>query len=206
MTYSILVAGVGGQGILLSSDLISICAMEAGYDVKKSEVHGMAQRGGAVVSCVRFGEKVYSPLITHGEADFILSFEKLEALRWAEYIKDGGIFIVNNFEFPTLAMNIGDEEYPEKIEEKLKKFGEVYIIDGLSLARKAGDPRVTNVVLCGALAFMMKEKGIDLGDENWQKAIEKRVPKKYLEINKSAFKMGFDAMKEIYEESQKEGG
>jgi len=185
---SIVVCGVGGQGILTASDIISFVALKEGYDVKKSEVHGMAQRGGSVVSEVRFGEKVYSPLVTDGMADFILSFEKLEALRNLPRLKKGGSVISNDYEIKPAPVLIGDSEYPKDIGERIKKTGvEIKLIDGLKLAKEAGNVRTVNTVLLGALA-----KKLSFSKEMWIDAILERVPKKTHNENKKAFELGYN--------------
>jgi len=190
MTKSILICGVGGQGILLAGDIIAQTAMEAGFDVKKSEVHGMAQRGGSVISGVRFGDRVYSPLIGKDDADIILAFEKLEALRVIEYLKPQGLYIVNDYELPTLKISMGEEEYPKGIIEELKKVAsKVILVDGLRLAKQAGNVRAVNVVLLGALA-----KSLNLPKERWLSVIEQRVPAKTRAINRRAFLLGYSSI------------
>lgn len=185
---SIVVCGVGGQGILTASDIISIVALKDGYDVKKSEVHGMAQRGGSVVSEVRYGDKVYSPLVTEGMADCILSFEKLEALRNLPRLKKGGSVISNNYEISPASVIIGDFEYPNNIEDLIRASGvDITLVDGLELAKKAGNIRTVNTVLLGALA----EK-LSFSKEKWIEAILERVPKKTHDVNKNAFELGYN--------------
>lgn len=188
-TISIVVCGVGGQGILLSSDLISIAALESGFDVKKSEVHGMAQRGGAVISFVRFGKKVYSPLVEEGTADFILAFEKAEALRNSRYAKvsKDTIYIVNDLEIIPTSVSLGYSKYPQEIEKKINKFSKkAYFVNALGIAKELGEPRAANVVLIGVLSKFIKE----IPDEMWIKAIRMRVPKKAIEVNIKAFEKG----------------
>ncbi len=190
---SLIVCGVGGQGILVASDVISIAALNAGFDVKKSEVHGMAQRGGAVVSAVRFGKKVYSPLVTDNEADYILAFEKLEALRSLPYLKKGGICIVNDYELPTLAITLGKETYPENIETQLReKAGKVYIIRALDEAKKLGNPRTLNIVMVGALAKLFDHEGYGFDESAWHNALTKRIKSKYIELNLKALRVGYE--------------
>jgi len=188
-TISIVVCGVGGQGILLSSDLISIAALESGFDVKKSEVHGMAQRGGAVISFVRFGKKVYSPLVEEGTADFILAFEKAEALRNSRYAKvsKDTIYIVNDLEIIPTSVSLGYSKYPQEIEKKINEFSKkVYFVNALSIAKELGEPRAANVVLIGVLSKFIEE----IPNEMWIKAIRMRVPKKAIEVNIKAFEKG----------------
>ncbi len=185
-TISVFITGVGGQGTILASELLSEAALLAGYDVKKSEVHGMAQRGGSVVSAVRFGEKVFSPLITPGEADVLLAFEPLEALRTLHYARRDGKVIVNSRPIMPATVSSGISEYPEDIFENIKaEVPDVLIIDGVKLAREAGTARAVNVVLLGALSnFLPFSSGI------WGDALRKKVPKKYIEANLRAFEMG----------------
>jgi len=188
-TISIVVCGVGGQGILLSSDLISIAALESGFDVKKSEVHGMAQRGGAVISFVRFGKKVYSPLVEEGTADFILAFEKAEALRNSRYAKvsKDTIYIVNDLEIIPTSVSLGYSKYPQEIEKKINEFSKkVYFVNALSIAKELGEPRAANVVLIGVLSKFIEE----IPNEMWIKAIRMRVPEKAIEVNIKAFEKG----------------
>lgn len=185
--WNILICGVGGQGILLASDILAEAALVAGYDVKKSEVHGMAQRGGSVVSHVRFGEKVYSPLIGIGDADVILSFEKLEALRSIHYLSPDGLVVLNDVEILPMPCASGLVEYPTGIVEKLKGFAKkIELVDGLKLAKMAGSPKTVNVVLLGSLA-----RHLDLLREDWLKIIERKVPEKTVQMNRTAFELGF---------------
>lgn len=182
----IMIVGVGGQGVILASELLCEVAMRAGYDVKKSEVHGMAQRGGSVVSNVRFGKKVYSPLISKGEADILLSFEQLETLRWLDYIKPEGKIIVNMQKIMPMAVAIGQGEYPEDIFGVLKrKTDKIYRVDGLGIATKAGNVKAVNVAIIGALSNYL-----DIPEGIWKEVIENRVPPKTLKINLTAFEMG----------------
>lgn len=183
MNKSILICGVGGQGILLASNILSKVALESGVDVKKSEVHGMAQRGGNVTSAVKFGEKVYSPLIGKGEADILLSFEKLEALRNIMNLKPRGISIVNDYEFPPMSVTTGAQEYPKNIIDSLKRVaGEVIIVPAFKKANELGNPRVVNIILLGSLA-----KRLDFPKEKWLDVIKKSIKPKFLEINLKAF-------------------
>ncbi len=188
---NILFTGVGGQGILLASDVVSDVFLNAGMDVKKSEVHGMAQRGGSVVSHVRVGDKVYSPLIKDGDVDILFSFELLEAFRFIHQLKEGGAVIVNNQRINPPAVAIGEMEYPKGIVEFLKeKVERCYIINALDLAIKAGNPRAMNIVMTGALSTLF-----DLDEEKWIEAIKGRLPEKLHEVNIKAFKMGREAVK-----------
>lgn len=188
-TKSVMFCGVGGQGILLASDLLAKVMMERGMDVKKSEVHGMSQRGGTVVSNVRFGEKVFSPLIGKGDADIMLTFEKLEGLRHIEFLKENNaIIIVNDFVIEPLPVASGLATYPENIISVIKStVPNTVIVDGFSLAKKAGDTRSMNIALLGTLARRLKtDKKI------WYDVIGERVPKKTLEVNIRAFDLGFE--------------
>lgn len=183
---NILFCGVGGQGILVASDITANAALIYGLDVKKSEVHGMAQRGGAVVSAVKFGKKVYSPLIGVGEADIIVAFEKLEALRNIEYLSPAGTYIVGDYELPPLAVIMENEEYPKNIIQKIKKVAKkVVVVNVLELAKKVGNIRVVNTAFLGILS-----KELDFHQEIWFKAIEMRLPQKVIDINKKAFLLG----------------
>lgn len=187
-TVSVVVCGVGGQGILTASDILSKVALKSGFDVKKSEVHGMSQRGGSVISEVRFGEKIYSPLITEGMADYILSFEKLEALRNIRRLKKGGTVIVNDYRLMPMTVLSGNFEYPEDIEDRIKASGaKSIIIDGVELAVQAGNIRTVNTVLLGSLAVKLP-----FDKEKWINAIFERVPEKTHEVNKKAFELGYN--------------
>jgi len=183
---NILLAGVGGQGIILASNILSELAMNAGYDVKKSEVHGMSQRGGSVSSHVRFGEKVYSPLIEAGTADFILAFEKLEALRQISYLRQGGRVVVNDQQIEPLPVSAGLDEYPQNIIEMLKIYTDkIDLVDALGIARRLKNIRVVNIVMLGALS-----RHIDIDRLIWEKTIKQRVPKGTEEVNLKAFYLG----------------
>ncbi|MCI8603074.1 MAG: indolepyruvate oxidoreductase subunit beta [Ruminiclostridium sp.] len=184
-TRAIMIVGVGGQGTLLASRIIGAVLLEGGYDVKVSEVHGMSQRGGSVVTYVKYGDKVYSPVIEKGEADLILSFEELEAARWLPYLKKGGRLVLNTQRINPMPVIIGAAEYPEDITEKLKKTGaDITAVDALKIAEEAGSAKAVNVALLGVLSG-----STDFGEDVWMKAIEKCVPEKALDINKKAFKI-----------------
>ena len=187
MNKSIMIVGVGGQGSLLASKMLGHVVMQAGYDVKVSEVHGMSQRGGSVVTYVKYSdEKVWSPVINEGEADVIISFELLEAARWVGFLKKGGAIVVNNQEIAPMPVITGAAVYPENIAEKLSQMGvNLKLVDALKLAEEAGSAKATNVVLMGAVANVM-----DFPEEMWQKAIEECVPPKFLELNRKAFALG----------------
>jgi len=185
---SILIVGVGGQGTLLASKVIGRWAMNAGHDVKVSEVHGMSQRGGSVVTYVRFGPKVYSPLIEKGQADVVLAFEKLEALRWAPYLHENGIVVTNTQEIKPMPVIIGADEYPSDIIERLNNMSKsVIALDALDLAMQAGNPRGANIVLIGAMA-----KRMNSDKESWLDVIGQVVPPKTVESNRQAFLKGYE--------------
>lgn len=188
-TKNVMIVGVGGQGSLLASKLLGYILTEEGYDVKVSEVHGMSQRGGSVVTYVRYGDKVYSPVVSAGEADFIVSFEKIEAARYAAHLKKDGKIVVNIQQIDPMPVITGAAEYPENVLEELKAKG-VFVdeIDALSLASEAGSSKAVNIVLMGRLS---KYFGID--KEKWLSAIEKLVKPQFVEINKKAFELGFSS-------------
>ena len=187
---NIMIVGVGGQGTLLASKMLGYVLMHQGYDVKVSEVHGMSQRGGSVVTYVRFGKKVYSPVIDKGEADYILSFEKLEAERWIEYLKVGGQIITNTQEVDPMPVITGAAEYPADIVKKLEEAGaKVDAKDFLSIAEEAGSSKAVNIVLMGRLSEYFDD--IHYGD--WSAAIDAIVPEKFRELNHKAFDLGRQA-------------
>ncbi len=186
-TTSIMIVGVGGQGTLLASKLLGRLLMDAGYDVKVSEVHGMSQRGGSVVTYVRFGEKVYSPVISEGEADYIVSFEKLEAARYISCLAKGGQIIVNTQEIDPMPVIIGSAAYPSDILDKISASGvKLDALDALSLAEQAGSSKAVNIILMGRLAHYL---GID--KDKWLSAIETSVKPAFIELNKKAFELGY---------------
>ena len=185
-TKNIMIVGVGGQGSLLASKLLGRLLLSRGYDIKVSEVHGMSQRGGSVVTYVRFGDKVYSPVIDKGEADYIISFELLEAARWTEYLKPGGKIITNTQRINPMPVIIGAAEYPQGLTEPMTTAGlDVAAFDALALAEQAGSSKAVNLVLMGRLS-----KYFDFTPEEWLTAIEASVPPKFLEMNKKAFGLG----------------
>ena len=187
-TTNVLVAGVGGQGVILASDIMSEVFMEAGYDVKKSEVHGMAMRGGIVTSHFRFGRKVYSPLIKEGEVDILFAFEQVEGLRWINHLKPDGKILMNDHTVNPPIVNLGEMEYPRGIPEKIRsKFRDFYLIKGTEIALQIGDARAANVVLLGAIS-----KFFDVKEELWLKTILNFLPAKVHELNKKAFAAGRD--------------
>jgi len=184
--FNILISGVGGQGVLLTSKVIAEAALLSGLDVKQSEVHGMAQRGGSVLSQVRIGDKVFSPIISEGEADLLIGFEPLETARYLHFLKDGGAVIYNTRTIGTIGVSIAAEKYPADINETIKKHARTVIsLDGTQLAVAAGDKRALNLVLLGAALTHLPLKESSILD-----AIVNTVPKKVLEINQKAFAAG----------------
>ena len=187
MTTSILLVGVGGQGTILASKLLTTGLMEAGYDVKMSEIHGMSQRGGSVSSQVRYGEKVESPTIEIGGADILVSFEKMEALRWLEYLKTDGKVVINDFEIDSMPIITGKQEYPQGIIEELKSKINTTVIKANKLAEELGNPKVMNIILLGTII-----KSMDLGDINWEKIIKDNVKPSFVDINMKAIEIGME--------------
>ncbi len=186
VTKNIMIVGVGGQGTLLTSRILGGIIQAAGYDVKLSEVHGMAQRGGSVVTFVRYGDKVYEPIVEEGQADVLIAFERLEAMRYAHFLKKGGVLIDQRMDPMTVVT--GAAEYPEDILETLGKDHKVVSIDAMAEAKKLGNARVFNTVIIGVAA-----KNMDFKEEEWLSVIEKTVPPKTVELNQRAFKAGFEA-------------
>ena len=185
-TKNIMIVGVGGQGSLLASKLLGRLLTNEGFDVKVSEVHGMSQRGGSVVTYVRYGEKVYSPIVDKGEADFIVSFEKLEAARYAQYLKPDGRIIVNSQEVDPMPVIIGAMEYPHEALEHLEAKGvKIDCIDALTPALEAGSAKAVNNVLMGRLSMYL-----DIAPEKWEAAIRESVAEKFVEMNLKAFALG----------------
>lgn len=183
---NILLVGVGGQGILLASEILSEVFMLAGFDVKKSEIHGMSQRGGSVVSHVRFGKEVFSPVVPEGQGDILFGFELLETYRYLSLLKPGATVVANDYKIAPPSVLLGQAVYPQALPEKIKaKFSDFLLVDGQGLALKAGDVRAANTVMLGAVS-----KRLQIADAVWQQALEKMVPKKALEINLKAFAMG----------------
>ncbi len=188
-TRNIMIVGVGGQGSLLASKILGYLILNEGFDVKVSEVHGMSQRGGSVVTYVRYGDRVYSPLVDEGEADVIVSFELLEAARWMKYLKSGGQIVTNTQQIDPMPVVMGVEEYPENLVEKMRDKGaKVDALDCLKLAEEAGNIKAVNIVLLGRLSHYF-----DFSKDAWMKALEANVPAKLLDINKRAFDLGFKA-------------
>lgn len=183
---NIMIVGVGGQGTLLASRILGRVAIKEGYDVKVSEVHGMSQRGGSVVTYVKYGEKVYSPIIDRGEADLILAFEMLEAMRALPYLKKGGKMIANTQQMNPMPVITGAMEYPEDIQKKLESKVNLQAVDALKLAGEAGNIKAVNVVLIGLLA-----KSMDVDKQVWLDSIKETVPEKFVEMNLKAFELGY---------------
>jgi indolepyruvate ferredoxin oxidoreductase beta subunit len=184
---NILLVGVGGQGTILASKILSEALVAAGYDVKMSEIHGMSQRGGSVSTQIRFGEKVYSPIVGLGEADIIVAFEKMEALRWTPYLKKGGKMVVNNFEIPSVPILMGQEDYPADIETVLADNVDVVFFKAAEIATELGNSKAMNIVLLGALVKAMQIEGID-----WPEVIRNNVKKGFEELNIKAFEAGYN--------------
>ena len=186
---SILMVGVGGQGTILAGKILSMGLMATGYDVKMSEVHGMAQRGGSVSNQVRFGKKVYSPIIGKGQADILVAFEMMEAMRWLEYLKPGGKIVVNDYRIPSGPILIGACDYPEQVIEKLKEKADTTVIQAGEIAKQIGNPRTMNLVLFGALV-----KGMNLTDIDFESEIAANVKPETLKLNLEAFRAGIAAL------------
>ncbi len=188
-TKSVLLVGVGGQGTILASKILSAGLVEAGYDVKMSEIHGMAQRGGSVSTQVRYGDEVFSPIIGRGEADVLVSFEAMEALRWLEYLKPNGKVVVNDYKIPSAPILMGKEDYPEGVIDIIKSKSNTSVINAANIAEELGNMKVMNIVLLGALV-----KAMDLSDIDWEKAIKDNVKEKFVDINLKAFQRGMEAV------------
>ncbi len=190
-TTNILLAGVGGQGVLLASQIFTSVAIEADLDVKQSEVHGMSQRGGSVTSHVRFGDKVFSPTIDPGEADFLIGFERLETLRNVHCLKPGGTIIYNSMRINPSTVAAGVAEYPDDVAAQIAAFGEkTFEVDGLGLGQQAGNPRSSNVVMVGAVSSFLS-----LPEALWEEKIRQLLPPKLVDLNLKAFHLGREAVK-----------
>lgn len=187
MTKNIMIVGVGGQGTLLASRILGNTVINEGYDVKVSEVHGMSQRGGSVVTYVKYGDKVHSPIVDRGEADIILAFELLEAYRAIPYLKDGGKIIINNQQIDPMPVITGAAAYPENITQKIAENCDTTVVNALELAEKAGNYKAVNVVLIGVMA-----KTTDIAYEKWVETIKTTVPEKFLDVNLKAFELGYN--------------
>ena len=186
---NILLVGVGGQGTILASKILSTGLVGAGYDVKMSEVHGMAQRGGSVSTQVRYGKQVYSPIIGKGQADILISFESMEALRWLDHLKLDGKVIVNNYKIPSVPILIGKRDYPEEVIDRIKEKVDTIVIDAAKIAEDLGNAKVMNIVLLGALAAAMGILDID-----WEDEIRKTVKENFVDINIMALRAGINAV------------
>lgn len=185
-TKNIMIVGVGGQGTLLTSRILGGITVDAGYDVKLSEVHGMAQRGGSVVTFVRYGEQVAEPIVEEGQADVLIAFERLEALRYAHFLKKDGVIVVNDWRIDPITVVTGVQQYPENILETLKKDHTVYSINAMEEALKLGNSRSFNVIVLG-----MAAKHMDFDKQAWLDVIARTVPPKTIEMNQKAFLVGF---------------
>ena len=187
-TKGIVICGVGGQGSLLASKLLGKVLVNEGYDIKVSEVHGMSQRGGSVITYVRYGDKVYSPVVQSGEAEFVISFEKIEAARYAHLLKKGGIIITNTQRIDPMPVIIGAAEYPDGgLDELTAKGVQIEALDALALAEQAGSAKAVNIVLMGQLA-----KHFHIDYDKWIAAIEQTVKPKFIDLNKKAFELGYN--------------
>ena len=187
-TKNIMIVGVGGQGTVLTSRILGDITVTAGYDVKLSEIHGMAQRGGSVVTFVRYGKKVTEPIVEEGQADVLIAFEMLEALRYAHFLKKNGAIVVNEHRIDPITVVTGAAQYPENIIENLEKQYNVYKVNAMEEALKLGNSKVFNIIVLGVAA-----KQMDFSKEAWLDAIEKTVPQKTVEINKKAFLLGYES-------------
>jgi len=191
-SMNFVLVGVGGQGAILASDLLSELGLKLGFDVKKAEVHGMSQRGGSVISHLRWGSQVFSPIIPRGEADVLIAFEKIESVRFLDLLKPGGLILVNDYAIEPLTVNTAGIPYPKDdyLKEALKQVTtRVHWIKGMDIAEKLGNTRTANVVLLGALSALL-----DLDPSCWDDALQIRVPPKYLELNRKAFQAGREAV------------
>jgi len=185
---NILLVGVGGQGILLASEILSETFMLAGFDVKKSEIHGMSQRGGSVVSHVRYGREVFSPIVPEGEGDILFGFELMETYRSLPLLKAGAAVVANDLRIPPPSVLMGKESYPEGLADNIAaQFPDFLLVDGQKLAAEAGNQRAANTVLLGAVS-----KRLDVAEEYWLQALERMVPRKALDVNRKAFLLGRD--------------
>lgn len=187
---NILLCGVGGQGTILASKILSSALIEAGYDVKMSEIHGMSQRGGSVTTQVRYGKKVYSPIIGLGSADVLVSFEKMEAYRYLEFLNPKGKIVINDYEIPTSTNLSGDEDYPENVISLVQAKADTKVINATEIANSLGNPKCMNIVLLGALVHMM---GLD--DLNWEKEVRDNVKPAFAELNIKALQVGMQSVK-----------
>jgi indolepyruvate ferredoxin oxidoreductase beta subunit len=187
---NVLLAGVGGQGIILASKILAVGLIDSGYDVKMSEVHGMAQRGGSVTTQVRFGEKVYSPIIGKGQADILVSFENMETGRYLEYVKPDGKVVINDYQIPSAVILSGAADYPEGILDSVSSKFDTTIIKAVDIAQEVGNIKTMNVVIVGALV-----QALGLTDIDWESVIKKTVKEKFIDVNIKAFKLGMEQVK-----------
>lgn len=187
MTKSILLVGVGGQGTILASKILTLGLMESGYDVKMSEIHGMSQRGGSVSSQVRYGDKVDSPVIEKGSADMIVSFEKMEALRNLDYLKEGGVLIINDEQIDSMSVITGRENYPDDVLDEIKKHAEAKVLNATELAEKLGNVKAANIILLGTIIKSMGLEHID-----WESIIKANIKPKFVDLNLEAIKVGMN--------------
>jgi indolepyruvate ferredoxin oxidoreductase beta subunit len=188
-TKNALLVGVGGQGTILAGKILSSGLVNAGFDVKMSEVHGMAQRGGSVSNQVRYGEKVYSPIISKGQADILVAFESMEALRWLEYLNPKGKVVVNDYQIPSAPILMGKQDYPEGVLDILKEKADTSVVKAAKIAEELGNIKSMNIVLFGALV-----KGMQLTDIDWEQVIKNNVKPKTVEVNIKAFRAGLNAV------------
>jgi indolepyruvate ferredoxin oxidoreductase beta subunit len=186
---NILLVGVGGQGTILVSKILSTGLLQAGYDVKMSEIHGMAQRGGSVSTQVRYGDKVYSPIIGVGDADILVSFETMETLRWLEFLKPNGVVVINDYEIPSAPILSGKLDYPQELIELIDQKADTKVIKAAEIAEEIGSEKVMNVVLLGALI-----KSMELTDIDWEKVIKETVKEKFVDLNIKALQIGMNSI------------
>ncbi len=189
MTKSILLVGVGGQGTILASKILTTGLLAAGYDVKMSEIHGMSQRGGSVSSHVRYGEDVQSPVIDQGGADILIAFEKVEAMRWISYLKPDGKLVVNDEEIPSLSVIIGDQDYPENVLPRLEAAVSTRVVPAAKMAAELGNSRVANIILLGTIVKLM-----DLTHIDWETILKQNIKPQFVEINLQAFQKGMESV------------
>lgn len=189
MTKSILLVGVGGQGTILASKILTLGLMHAGYDVKMSEIHGMSQRGGSVSSQVRYGDVVSSPVIEKGQADIIVSFEKVEALRYLDYLKKNGTLVINDVQIDSMSVQTGVEKYPKDVFKEIEKHAKATVINATELAKNLGNERVANIILLGTII-----KAMGLTDIDWNIILEENIKPQFVELNKKAIQVGIDAV------------
>lgn len=186
---NILLVGVGGQGTILASKILSTGLMEAGYDVKMSEIHGMSQRGGSVTTQIRFGEEVYSPIVGKGEADILVSFEVMEALRWLDHLKPTGKMVINDYKIPSVPILTGKQDYPKGVIDRIKEKVDTTVLNATKIAEDLGNVRTMNIVLLGSLV-----KAMGLEEINWEGIIQREVKEKFIDMNIKALKAGMESL------------